>query len=188
MKARHETFKAISDDNFASAIKQRDEWRARAEELEARCAVLDGSSCAEERAAGSGGCGMCAWCCKQSRDRTETAEAKVAAAEERAERLRLSEMETMKRASALEKGRNEWLAAQTVEVVARMVAAESRASRLEAALRLAKLELSWANEQMWGSSPQHWLLTMVALKIARCNYDTFNADHDEARAALKEEP
>lgn len=45
------------------------EARAEAERdaLRARCDVLDGAACAEGRAAGRGGCGMCAWCCKQAR-------------------------------------------------------------------------------------------------------------------------
>ena len=42
--------------------------------LTTRVSVLDGSACAEERAEGNGGCGMCAWCCKEALTRAETAE------------------------------------------------------------------------------------------------------------------
>jgi hypothetical protein len=44
----------------------RDYWRTLAE-------VRSGEACAKERAAGSGGCGMCAWCCKQAREDRDNA-------------------------------------------------------------------------------------------------------------------
>ena len=47
---------------------------AEKDKLAIRVSVLDGSACAEERAEGNGGCGMCAWCCKSALERAETAE------------------------------------------------------------------------------------------------------------------
>jgi hypothetical protein len=47
----------------------------RAAKAEAELAVKGGEWCAQNRAEGRGGCGACAWCCKQQRDRAEKAEA-----------------------------------------------------------------------------------------------------------------
>lgn len=46
-------------------------------DLKAKLSVRGGEWCAENRAAGRGGCDACAWCCKQWRDRAEVAEAEV---------------------------------------------------------------------------------------------------------------
>ena len=46
----------------------------RVKELEATTAVWGGEWCAENRAAGRGPCGACAWCCKEATDRAEAAE------------------------------------------------------------------------------------------------------------------
>ena len=46
----------------------------RAEIAEAKAAVCGGEWCAENRAAGRGPCGACAWCCTQERNRAEAAE------------------------------------------------------------------------------------------------------------------
>lgn len=52
----------------SAALNRATQAEAERDRLRERVAVLDGTSCAEERAAGNGGCGMCAWCCKQARD------------------------------------------------------------------------------------------------------------------------
>lgn len=55
----------------AVAIKERE----RAENAEARLAVLDGSACAEGRSEGRDGCGLCGWCVKWQAERADKAEA-----------------------------------------------------------------------------------------------------------------
>ena len=62
---------AVPSAVYRNLIEERDATRA-------RLAVLDGTSCAENRAAGRGGCGLCGWCCKQARDERDAALAQVA--------------------------------------------------------------------------------------------------------------
>lgn len=65
----------VGTDCVRSVVADRDFKAARIAELEAENAamrnqlsVLGGEWCAENRAAGRGPCGACAWCCKQATD------------------------------------------------------------------------------------------------------------------------
>lgn len=46
--------------------------------VKAQTETSSGVACAEERAAGNGGCGACSWCCSQWRERAEVATAELA--------------------------------------------------------------------------------------------------------------
>lgn len=121
--------------NLRSEARKQEEYRlnaetalrSRAAAAEMRVAVLDGSACAEGRKAGRGGCGMCAWCCREARDRAEAAETFAFAANSSYEVLR-------ERVEAAEKDRDHLLDDE------KGLGEENRAlhdlvDRLEAALR-----------------------------------------------------
>ncbi len=87
-EARTERIEKLRDEGFAmhaaynEATRDRGEWRRRAEAAEAerevavaKAAVIGGEWCAENRAAGRGPCGSCSWCCAQSKNRADAAEA-----------------------------------------------------------------------------------------------------------------
>lgn len=51
------------------------------EVMAAALEVRGGEWCAKNRAEGRGGCGACAWCCKQANDRADLAETRLRTAE-----------------------------------------------------------------------------------------------------------
>jgi hypothetical protein len=53
------------------------ELQAEVEKLKAEVAVMGGAWCAQNRAEGRDGCGACAWCCQQQKERAEKAEASL---------------------------------------------------------------------------------------------------------------
>lgn len=66
-------------EDYAHAMEVRDlraeiaALKARAEKAEAEAEVRSGRWCEKNRNEGRGGCGMCGWCCKQSREQRDTA-------------------------------------------------------------------------------------------------------------------
>ncbi len=66
------------NDALEVLIARADAAEAEVERLRAYVAVTGGEWCAENRRAGRGPCGSCAWCCKQANQRAEQAERALA--------------------------------------------------------------------------------------------------------------